>query len=97
MEKKQTYKERFSSFYNSCAWKKLRTQKFFDANGLCEECLKKGIIEAGVEVHHKKPIETCWEKRLDYDNLILLCPSCHAHAHERESELQKFLNLFDNI
>ena len=95
MEKK--YKEKYSWFYNTADWKKLRSKKFQDADGLCENCWKKKIVEEGKEVHHKVPIEKDWSRRLDYNNLILLCAPCHNHEHNRESELQKFLNEFDEI
>lgn len=91
------YKEKYSWFYNTPEWKKLRKYKFNKADGLCEKCDKQGIVEEGVEVHHKVPIEKDWSKRLDYNNLILLCPACHNHEHNRESELQKFLNDFENL
>jgi 5-methylcytosine-specific restriction protein A len=67
------------------------------ANGLCEHCLKKGIVRAGREVHHIIPIEEDWNKRLDIDNLVLLCPDCHNAEHERISPLQKFLKDWENI
>ena len=92
-----TYKEKYAWFYNTPEWKKLRKYKFNEADGLCEQCWKNGIVEQGIEVHHKVPIEKNWERRLDYTNLILLCPDCHNHEHNRESELQKFLNDFDNL
>lgn len=97
MNKKQNYHSRYSQFYNSKEWHDLRNFKWKESNGLCELCLKKGIVEQGIEVHHKVPIEKNWERRLDYTNLILLCPDCHNHEHNRESELQKFLNDFDNL
>lgn len=94
---KQTYNEKFSQFYNSSEWKNLRNQKFYDADGLCELCKKNKIIKQGKEVHHIIPIETDWSKRLDYDNLILLCNDCHNAQHERISPLQKFLKDWENI
>lgn len=91
------YHEKYAEFYNSKEWKNLRNQKFYDADGLCELCRKKNIIRQGKEVHHIKPIETNWELRLVYKNLILLCPDCHNAQHERISPLQKFLKDWDNI
>lgn len=85
------YHDRFGSFYNSPEWKELRARKFYDANGMCEMCKKDGKVEFGKEVHHIVPIEKDWSKRLDYDNLILLCPAHHNEVHERQSPLQKFL------
>ena len=97
MEKKLNYNEKFSQFYNSSEWKILRNQKFYNADGLCEICKKKKIIKQGKEVHHIIPIEKDWSKRLDYDNLILLCNDCHNEQHLRISPLQKFLKDWENI
>lgn len=91
------YKEKYQSFYNSAEWKALRNYKWGMANGLCEHCLKKGIVRAGREVHHIIPIEEDWNKRLDFDNLVLLCSDCHNAEHERISPLQKFLKDWENV
>lgn len=97
MEKKLNYNEKFSSFYNSKEWKSLRNRKWYDCDGICELCKKNGIIRQGKEVHHKIEISKDWSKRLDYDNLILLCSDCHNSQHERISPLQKFLKDWENI
>lgn len=97
MRKDLNYNEKFSSFYNSAEWKLLRNQKWYDCDGICELCKKNGIIRQGKEVHHIIPIEKDWSKRLDYDNLILLCSDCHNLQHERISPLQKFLKDWENI
>ena len=89
------YNEKYSSFYNSKSWLVLREQKFNDANGLCEKCLEKGIVKCGIEVHHKIPIEENWSKRLDYDNLILLCKECHQEEHSRSGSLNEFLKIWN--
>lgn len=94
---KESYHIRFANFYNSKEWHDLRNQKFYDADGMCEICKANGIIKQGKEVHHKIPIEEDWNKRFDYDNLILLCSDCHNAQHERISPLQQFLNDWDNI
>lgn len=94
---KKTYDENYMWFYNSTTWKNLRNKKFYDADGLCELCKKNGIIRQGKEVHHIIPIEKDWNKRLDYDNLILLCNDCHNAQHERISPLQKFLKDWEEI
>lgn len=98
MQKKElNYHEKYQSFYNSKSWHDLRNFKWQESNGLCELCLKDGIIRQGREVHHIEPIEENWKKRLDYNNLILLCPDHHNQMHERISPLQKFLIDWDNI
>lgn len=97
MNKKETYHSRYSQFYNSKEWHDLRNFKWQESNGLCEMCLEEGIVRQGREVHHKIFIEDDWNKRFDYDNLILLCPDHHNQMHERISPLQKFLLDWDNI
>ena len=96
-KKPMTYHEKYNQFYQSKEWQLLRNQKYYDANGLCEMCRAKGIIKRGKEVHHKIPIEEDWSKRLNYDNLILLCSDCHNAQHERVSPFQKFLKDWNNL
>ena len=91
------YHEKYKDFYNSSEWKALRNYKFGMAEGLCELCRKKGIVKAGREVHHRVSIQDDWSKRLDFDNLILLCSDCHNAEHERISQLQKFLREWENV
>lgn len=96
-QKQMNYHEKYAEFYNSAEWKKLRNQKFFDADGLCELCKEKGIIREGIDVHHLVEISKDWSKRLDYDNLVLLCKDCHNKIHNRQSDLQDFLNFWDDM
>lgn len=96
-DKNKTYHEKYNSFYQSADWKELRESRFAFADGLCELCRKKGIVRAGREVHHRVSIQEDWSKRLDFDNLILLCPDCHNFMHERISPLQKFLRDWENM
>lgn len=97
INKKDNYHLRYASFYNSAEWKALRQAKFDLANGLCEMCLAEGVIREGKEVHHKIFLDDDWSKRLDFDNLILLCPDHHNQMHERISPLQKFLRDWNNL
>ena len=74
--------------YNSREWHELRIAKLRSTNGLCEECLKQGIVTPARCVHHIVPIETARTKdemkRLAFDinNLRALCFACHAHIHK---------------
>ena len=74
--------------YNSREWQELRIAKLRSTNGLCEECLKQGIITAARCVHHIVPIETARTKdemkRLAFDvnNLRALCFACHVRIHK---------------
>ena len=74
--------------YNSREWKELRIAKLRSTNGLCEECMKQGIVTPARCVHHIIPIETARTKdemkRLAFDanNLRALCFACHARIHK---------------
>ncbi len=73
-------------FYESVHWKKTREAFRQYKRGLCEECLKKGIITAGTEVHHIKPLTINNVHNpnisLSWINLELLCSECHHSLHE---------------
>ena len=76
--------------YNSREWKELRIAKLRSTDGLCEECMKQGIVTAARCVHHIVPIETARTKdemrRLALDcglqGLKSLCFACHARIHK---------------
>ena len=82
-------------FYTSWTWRKCR-KSFMQAKGnLCERCLSRGIIEAGapdrpLEVHHKIPLTadnvTDPKVSLSWDNLELLCKTCHDEERERKAK-----------
>ena len=91
------YHEKYKSFYQQKKWRDLREKVFLEANGLCEECLKKKIIMEGKEVHHIVPIDKDWSKRYERTNLILLCDEHHRQAHERSSPLQEFNKVWENL
>ena len=74
------------AFYSSQAWKDARRNYKQSVGGLCEECLKKGIITPADIVHHKKPLTdenvSDLSISLGWCNLQALCRQCHANAHE---------------
>mgnify|MGYP002522554509 CR=1 FL=1 len=65
------------AFYVSQAWADCRSAYRKSVGGLCEQCLKAGIIKAGVDVHHKRKLtaENVNDPAvsLNWDNLELLC------------------------
>lgn len=73
--------------YNSYAWQKVRAAKMQQAGGLCERCLRRGLIVPGVEVHHKTRLTPANvddpSVSLNPDNLEVLCVACHHDEHER--------------
>src|SRR5690625_4930843 len=72
-------------FYNSKAWKKCRQSYISKVHGLCERCEQTGTI-----VHHKEYITidniNDPDILLNYDNLELLCHSCHNKEHFKKYE-----------
>lgn len=74
-----------TAFYNTKAWHDCRDAYAKSVGGLCEECLRHGLIKAGEIVHHKVPLTqdniNDPDVALSWDNLELLCRDCHAKAH----------------
>lgn len=71
---------KYTRFYSSKEWRML-SARFAQENGY--RCMLCGAIAN--EVHHKTYIQTeeGWTKRLDWNNLELLCVSCHNKRHNR--------------
>lgn len=76
----RTRDPKYIQFYNSKDWRILSAKYTQDHEYKCELCGK-----IATEVHHIEPIqsEIGWRKRLDYDNLELLCVDCHNKRHNR--------------
>ena len=86
-----------AQFYNSFAWKETRRAYKQSVGGLCERCLKDGIIASADVVHHIVPLteETISDLNLslNWDNLMALCTKCHAEVHsdrEKEKALRRY-------
>lgn len=83
--------------YNSREWKKLRIAKLRSTNGLCEECMKEGIVTAAHAVHHRHPIEDSTSKAemrkwaFMWENLVSVCDACHAKIHKEQGKGTKEL------
>ena len=73
-------------FYTSWPWIKCARAYKASRGGLCERCLKKGLIVPGDEVHHKIRLTpeniTDPSIALNWDNLELLCKACHQEEHQ---------------
>lgn len=73
-------------FYSSIQWRKCRDAYKKSKQGLCERCLKKGLIVPADEVHHKirltKENINNPQISLNFNNLEALCESCHDKEHE---------------
>lgn len=82
----QTRDKKYIQFYNSQAWRTLSAKYTQDKKYKCEVCGK-----IATEVHHKQAIQTDqgWKRRLDYNNLELLCVDCHNKRHNRFQKREK--------
>lgn len=57
------------------AWVKLRNQVKARDNGLCQPCMRQGLVRLGSEVDHIKP--KCEGGTDDLQNLQFICDQCH--------------------
>ena len=82
-----------NGFYQSKTWARCRSAYVASVGGLCEKCKENGLINAGRVVHHIIPLteKNCSDPKIAYgfDNLMLLCQSCHELVH-RGSKPYKF-------
>ena len=82
--------KRYQRLLNSPEWGRVKRIVWVRAGGLCERCKREGFIRAGVDCHHKKPVESANPdipgemERLAYDvsNIELLCIPCHIKTHQ---------------
>lgn len=74
------------AFYHSRAWKVTREGYLNKVAGLCEDCLRDGLITPAEIVHHKIVLTpeniTDVDVALNYQNLKAVCRQCHAREHE---------------
>ncbi|MDK7115706.1 HNH endonuclease [Staphylococcus pettenkoferi] len=72
----------YTAFYNSTQWRKTRKQVLLRDNYLCQQCLASGVVnDKDLIVHHKIELKRDWSKRLDMENLEVVCFSCHNKLH----------------
>lgn len=82
------------AFYKSKIWKAKRKEIINRDNNECQLCKIRGKVTTGqmtkLDVHHIKFLESNWELRLNNENLITLCASCHNEMHpEKLKETKK--------
>lgn len=63
-------------------WEKVR-KAYLAKHPLCEACEAEGRVMPAVLVHHKKPIADGGD-RLNEDNLMSLCTTCHERIHGKD-------------
>ena len=78
----------YQRLLNSKQWQEVKRIVWQRTNGLCEECMKQGIVRAGVDCHHIVPVETATTPQemerlcFDINNVRLLCIACHSAIHK---------------
>ena len=78
----------YQRLLNSRRWWEVKRMVWQRANGLCEECLKQGIVTPGVDCHHIRPVESAHSPQemealcFNTDNIRLLCVPCHIRIHQ---------------
>ena len=79
---------KYQRLVNSKRWQEVKRIVWQRTNGLCEECMKHGIVRAGVDCHHIVPVETATTPQemerlcFDVNNVRLLCIACHSAIHK---------------
>lgn len=72
---------KYNKFYKSKEWNTVRQLAIVRDHALCKDCLDNNVITPYNTVHHVVPIKEDWSRRLDINNLICLCESCHQKRH----------------
>ena len=76
-------------FYKTIQWKECRNAYMKAQRGLCEECLKMGLITPAEIVHHKVHLNpqnmNDPDITLNWDNLEAVCRLHHAEIHEGQN------------
>lgn len=83
--KQQERKIQSSNFYNSNEWRKIRYEVLREQGGKCQCCgrsAKDGVV---LHVDHIIPLSKDWNKRLDKDNLQVLCEDCNIGKSNTDS------------
>ena len=99
----RSYKaDKYDRFYRTKEWLNKRGYIVDRDMHLCIDCLinKEDPVEAKI-VHHIEPVKDNWSRRLDSNNLISVCDSCHkkiegryaAGSFEKEHEKNRLINL----
>lgn len=86
--------------YNNTAWRALRNT-YLKEHPLCANCLSKGIVTAGEDIHHKnspfKTGEINYTLLLDYNNLETLCKKCHSEEHTKTIKTEDVINNLEKL
>ncbi|MBC2288584.1 HNH endonuclease [Listeria farberi] len=91
--KRKKYYSKNKSFYKTDPWEDLRTDVYIRDGGVCQHC-GKFVYGRDAQAHHVIPIWKNPDLKLDIDNVILVCATCHPELEEKPPRTKK--NFFDN-
>ena len=81
-------------FYNTDAWKSMRTFIYQRDRGRCQRC-NKFVFGKQAQVHHIVPIKKNSLLKLEPNNLKLLCPICHKVEENNNNQDGVFAGYFE--
>lgn len=81
-------------FYSSIQWQNCRDSYKKSVGGLCEECLKHGIVSPAEEVHHRIRLTEFNVDdpsiSLNPKNLEAVCSKCHEAKHKKARDNRRY-------
>lgn len=83
-EKRKEYFLNAKNFYNSQEWREIRYEVLKEQKGICQLCgrsRKDGVV---LHVDHIVPLSKDWSKRLDKNNLQILCEDCNLGKSNKD-------------
>lgn len=81
--------DKYIRFYHTKAWQDARLATLKRQHYLCQVCLHEGKVTPANTVHHIVPIRDDWSKRLDEDNLEVICLEHHNQEHPEKGAKDK--------
>lgn len=78
---KRKHQSKNKPFYRSPEWQRMREYIYERDGGCCKEC-GRFVFGRQAHIHHIVPISENPSLKLDPNNLILLCESCHKKVEE---------------
>lgn len=83
------------AFYESVAWRKCRNSFFIYKAGLCEQCGGVGLVAHHIIWLSPSNINDA-SIALNWDNLMMLCQTCHTQLHLKSPSTEGGL-MFDDV
>lgn len=83
--RKKAWHSNNKSFYRTQAWRDLRDFVYERDGGCCNRC-GKFVFGREAHAHHVIPIRVNARKKLDADNIVILCNVCHPIVEDETNE-----------